>query len=225
VVAIQHSAPPATADAPSAPTVQTRVLWDRKIDGGFPETKELKRRVRDVIEPGRNLGHVDRDHRREKEATSISHPPKEKQTDNPQGASGHGAAMPEEQQEHQQQSNSGGSSAPRWPTSVSALQAQSQGQQPEEGSQQTNPDPIRKGHSRPMIPATDDPVNVQSRSWKKLPPQSTAQQGGEGDKYQPKMAGGGSMPVVKPAGGARNEEVRGKMEESSRRKEDCEDCQ
>jgi hypothetical protein len=38
------------------------VLWDRKVDGGFPETKELKRRVRDVIEPGRNLGHVDRDH-------------------------------------------------------------------------------------------------------------------------------------------------------------------
>ncbi|PSS00976.1 Rdx type Seleno protein, partial [Coniella lustricola] len=36
------------------------VLWDRKIDGGFPETKELKRRVRDVIEPGRDLGHVDR---------------------------------------------------------------------------------------------------------------------------------------------------------------------
>lgn len=41
---------------------QTRVvvLWDRKTDGGFPETKELKRRVRDVIQPGRDLGHVDR---------------------------------------------------------------------------------------------------------------------------------------------------------------------
>jgi hypothetical protein len=32
------------------------------VDGGFPETKELKRRVRDVIEPGRDLGHVDRQH-------------------------------------------------------------------------------------------------------------------------------------------------------------------
>ncbi|KAK5664109.1 hypothetical protein OQA88_324 [Cercophora sp. LCS_1] len=41
---------------------QYRVLWDRKADGGFPETKELKRRVRDVIEPGRDLGHVDREH-------------------------------------------------------------------------------------------------------------------------------------------------------------------
>ncbi|TWU73624.1 hypothetical protein ED733_002382 [Metarhizium rileyi] len=39
-------------------TVST-VLWDRKAEGGFPETKELKRRVRDVIEPGRHLGHVD----------------------------------------------------------------------------------------------------------------------------------------------------------------------
>jgi predicted Rdx family selenoprotein len=39
----------------------TKTLWDRRQDGGFPETKELKRRVRDVIEPGRNLGHVDRD--------------------------------------------------------------------------------------------------------------------------------------------------------------------
>lgn len=40
-------------------TAQTTVLWDRKAEGGFPETKELKRRVRDVIEPGRDLGHVD----------------------------------------------------------------------------------------------------------------------------------------------------------------------
>lgn len=45
-------------------TTWTSVLWDRKVDGGFPETKELKRRVRDVIEPGRNLGHVDREHAR-----------------------------------------------------------------------------------------------------------------------------------------------------------------
>lgn len=46
------------------PTVQTHehILWDRKTDGGFPETKELKRRVRDLVEPGRGLGHVDRDY-------------------------------------------------------------------------------------------------------------------------------------------------------------------
>ncbi|CAK7230269.1 hypothetical protein SCUCBS95973_007517 [Sporothrix curviconia] len=52
-----------TADAAaSSGTSEPRLLWDRKTEGGFPETKELKRRVRDVIEPGRNLGHVDRNY-------------------------------------------------------------------------------------------------------------------------------------------------------------------
>ncbi|KAF4335988.1 seleno domain protein [Fusarium beomiforme] len=55
IVAITHY-------APGAETASTKTLWDRREDGGFPETKELKRRVRDVIEPGRDLGHVDRDH-------------------------------------------------------------------------------------------------------------------------------------------------------------------
>lgn len=45
-----------------ASALTTTVLWDRRTDGGFPETKELKRRVRDVVEPGRDLGHVDRHH-------------------------------------------------------------------------------------------------------------------------------------------------------------------
>lgn len=40
--------------------VQRSVLWDRKVDGGFPETKVLKGRVRDLVEPGRGLGHTDR---------------------------------------------------------------------------------------------------------------------------------------------------------------------
>jgi predicted Rdx family selenoprotein len=47
-------------DTPAA--VQRHLLWDRKAEGGFPETKELKRRVRDVIDPSRDLGHVDRHH-------------------------------------------------------------------------------------------------------------------------------------------------------------------
>ncbi|KAK3990556.1 Rdx family-domain-containing protein [Cladorrhinum sp. PSN332] len=42
--------------------VKKTVLWDRKVDGGFPETKELKRRVRDVVWPGKGLGHVDKDY-------------------------------------------------------------------------------------------------------------------------------------------------------------------
>lgn len=73
-------------DGEAAIGIQTHELWDRKKDGGFPgkisyhfafavcpilpvscstdspahtETKILKRRVRDVIAPERNLGHVD----------------------------------------------------------------------------------------------------------------------------------------------------------------------
>ncbi|WQF75954.1 Putative selenoprotein, Rdx-type [Colletotrichum destructivum] len=45
-----------------AETTSTTILWDRKTEGGFPETKELKRRLRDVIQPNRDLGHVDRKH-------------------------------------------------------------------------------------------------------------------------------------------------------------------
>ncbi|KAI9858990.1 MAG: hypothetical protein M1824_003991 [Vezdaea acicularis] len=44
----------------SQPKVQSKVLWDFKVNRGFPETKILKRLVRDVIDPGRNMGHVDR---------------------------------------------------------------------------------------------------------------------------------------------------------------------
>ncbi len=35
------------------------LVWDRKIDGGFPEAKELKQRVRDLIAPEKALGHSD----------------------------------------------------------------------------------------------------------------------------------------------------------------------
>jgi selenoprotein W-related protein len=36
------------------------LLWDRKRDGGFPDAKTLKQRVRDRLDPGRELGHIDR---------------------------------------------------------------------------------------------------------------------------------------------------------------------
>lgn len=36
------------------------VIWSRKEEKRFPEAKELKQRVRDVIAPGRDLGHSDR---------------------------------------------------------------------------------------------------------------------------------------------------------------------
>ncbi|KAF3937233.1 hypothetical protein ABW19_dt0208811 [Dactylella cylindrospora] len=39
--------------------LESYLIWDRKRDGGFPETKELKKKVRDIIDPKRDLGHVD----------------------------------------------------------------------------------------------------------------------------------------------------------------------
>lgn len=36
------------------------LLWERKRDGGFPEAKVLKQRLRDRLWPDRDLGHVDR---------------------------------------------------------------------------------------------------------------------------------------------------------------------
>ena len=38
--------------------VKSVLLWDRKTEG-FPETKVLKQRVRDHLEPERDLGHSD----------------------------------------------------------------------------------------------------------------------------------------------------------------------
>lgn len=35
-------------------------VWDRKADDGFPDAKTLKQRIRDLIAPERDLGHVDR---------------------------------------------------------------------------------------------------------------------------------------------------------------------
>jgi selenoprotein W-related protein len=40
-------------------SVETKKVFDRKAYGGFPEIKELKQLVRDVVAPGRNLGHTD----------------------------------------------------------------------------------------------------------------------------------------------------------------------
>jgi selenoprotein W-related protein len=36
------------------------LVWDRAVDGGFPDLGLLKRRVRDRVAPGRSLGHTDR---------------------------------------------------------------------------------------------------------------------------------------------------------------------
>ncbi|CZS90136.1 uncharacterized protein RAG0_01291 [Rhynchosporium agropyri] len=57
IVHLQTESPSETEGFPA--TIRQHLLWDRKAEGGFPETKELKRRVRDVVDPKRDLGHVD----------------------------------------------------------------------------------------------------------------------------------------------------------------------
>jgi len=36
-----------------------RIIWSRKDEGRFPEIAELMQRVRDLVAPGRNLGHAE----------------------------------------------------------------------------------------------------------------------------------------------------------------------
>ena len=39
--------------------IDDKKIFDRKEYGGFPEIKELKQIIRDVIAPGKSLGHTD----------------------------------------------------------------------------------------------------------------------------------------------------------------------
>ena len=39
--------------------VTEEIIWDRKEEGSFPEAKALKQKVRDVLDPSRDLGHSD----------------------------------------------------------------------------------------------------------------------------------------------------------------------
>ena len=50
---------PATGGALSI-AVGGEIVWERVRDGGFPDVKALKQRVRDRLDPGRDLGHIDR---------------------------------------------------------------------------------------------------------------------------------------------------------------------
>jgi selenoprotein W-related protein len=36
------------------------LIWERKRDGGIPDIRVVKQRVRDRVDPQRDLGHVDR---------------------------------------------------------------------------------------------------------------------------------------------------------------------
>lgn len=54
-----------TADSNSnseqgADYMKTTLLWDRKIEGRFPESKEMKQLIRDLVDPDKDLGHSDK---------------------------------------------------------------------------------------------------------------------------------------------------------------------
>lgn len=55
-------------------TTQEEILWDRKSEGGFPEVKHLKSLVRNIIDPSRDLGHIDRSLKKSQQAQSQSEP-------------------------------------------------------------------------------------------------------------------------------------------------------
>jgi len=41
-------------------SIDGQKIFDRKDYGGFPEIKELKQIIRDVVSPGKSLGHKDK---------------------------------------------------------------------------------------------------------------------------------------------------------------------
>ena len=40
-------------------SIDGRLVWSRQEQKRFPEPKEIKQLVRDVVAPGRDLGHID----------------------------------------------------------------------------------------------------------------------------------------------------------------------
>ena len=52
---------PAETSGRFAVWLDGQLVWDRKAEGGFPEMKQLKQRIRDRIAPQRDLGHSDVD--------------------------------------------------------------------------------------------------------------------------------------------------------------------
>jgi selenoprotein W-related protein len=38
------------------------LIWERQRDAAFPDSRQLKKLVRDRLDPDRDLGHIDRDH-------------------------------------------------------------------------------------------------------------------------------------------------------------------
>ncbi|KAI8995730.1 Rdx family-domain-containing protein [Gaertneriomyces semiglobifer] len=52
--------------------ITVKCVWDRKVDGGFPDLKVLKQRVRDIIAPAVGLGHSDKKDHKAVDSTGLS---------------------------------------------------------------------------------------------------------------------------------------------------------
>lgn len=185
-------------------TIRSRILWDRKADGGFPETKELKRRVRDVIEPGRNLGHVDRDY------------PRQRQSAKDESKSENGtAAMPDAEQNQQQRQPPG----PRWPQLNQAGSSQS-------AAQEQRPE----ADLRSEPPVNPDAQTTSRCTPRDLRPYSRREAANtDGPVYDPRMPGGGIMPVAPPVAISSRFVIQDSSSQaqsaSPKPQEECEDCQ
>ncbi|KAF2007525.1 hypothetical protein P154DRAFT_454350 [Amniculicola lignicola CBS 123094] len=67
-VQLTYSPAPSTATSENTTQpieVKQVLIWDRKTEGGFPETKVLKQLIRDHIDPKKDLGHSDRGGKKE----------------------------------------------------------------------------------------------------------------------------------------------------------------
>lgn len=63
--------PPGSAESGQDIKTQEVLVWDRKAEGGFPETKILKQRIRNLIEPDKTLGHSDTPSSKVKAKTTL----------------------------------------------------------------------------------------------------------------------------------------------------------
>jgi selenoprotein W-related protein len=57
---------PSTVNGQYTISINDKKIFDRKETGGFMDIKELKQLIRDVVAPGKNLGHSDKKNSNEK---------------------------------------------------------------------------------------------------------------------------------------------------------------
>lgn len=51
---------PSTISGRYSISINTQIVFDRKKEGKFPEIKDLKQLIRDIVNPGKDLGHSEK---------------------------------------------------------------------------------------------------------------------------------------------------------------------